>query len=247
MSTYVLNTIAFKKDLDNGVSQSRLVEKVKQLGFDAIEIRNEFLNGSKNERLAIAKEAQKLGLEVFYSVNDVLVTGDHLNNKALDYVTEMRELNSSHLKLNIGSLSDISKEELLKGLAAILDGQFEIAVENNQTLADSSLAITKKFFEIIQDAGIKDVHYCFDIANWIWLDTDVDQAADDLKQFTTYLHLKNAVRDQGELKTVPLEDGDLNWRALIKKFPFAHDFGLEYAGDAETIANELGLVKEATK
>ncbi|MCQ5068856.1 phosphosulfolactate synthase, partial [Faecalibacillus intestinalis] len=164
MSTYVLNTIAFKKDLDNGVSQSRLVEKVKQLGFDAIEIRNEFLNGSKNERLAIAKEAQKLGLEVFYSVNDVLVTGDHLNNKALDYVTEMKELNSSHLKLNIGSLSDISKEELLKGLAAILDGQFEIAVENNQTLADSSLAITKKFFEIIQDAGIKDIHYCFDIA-----------------------------------------------------------------------------------
>ncbi len=90
MSTYVLNTIAFKKDLDNGVSQSRLVEKVKQLGFDAIEIRNEFLNGSKNERLAIAKETQKLGLEVFYSVNDVLVTGDHLNNKALDYVTDMK-------------------------------------------------------------------------------------------------------------------------------------------------------------
>ena len=45
MSTYVLNTIAFKNDLDNGVSQSKLVEKVEQLGFDAIEIRNEFLSG----------------------------------------------------------------------------------------------------------------------------------------------------------------------------------------------------------
>lgn len=247
MSTYVLNTIAFKKDLDNGVSQSRLVEKVKQLGFDAIEIRNEFLNGSKNERLAIAKEAQKLGLEVFYSVNDVLVTGDHLNNKALDYVTEMKELNSSHLKLNIGSLSDISKNELIEGLKSVLDGQFEINVENNQTLADSSLAVTKKFFEIIQDTDIQDIHYCFDIANWIWMGIDVEQVAEELKQVTTYLHLKNAAKVQDELTTVPLEDGDLDWRSLVKEFTNAKVFGLEYAGEPQTIANELKLVKEITK
>lgn len=247
MSTYVLNTIAFKNNLDNGVSQSKLVEKVEQLGFDAIEIRNEFLSGSSSERLQIAKEAENCGLEVFYSVNDVLVTGDHLNDKLNDYVAEMKELNSSHLKLNIGSLSDISKDELVKGLKSVLDGQFEINVENNQTLADSSLAVTKKFFEIIQDTDIQDIHYCFDIANWIWMGINVDQAAEELKQVTTYLHLKNAAKVQDELTTVPLEDGDLDWRSLVKEFTNAQVFGLEYAGEPQIIANELKLVKEITK
>lgn len=247
MSTYVLNTIAFKNDLDNGVSQSKLVEKVEQLGFDAIEIRNEFLSGSSSERLQIAKEAENCGLEAFYSVNDVLVTGDHLNDKLNDYVAEMKELNSSHLKLNIGSLSDISKNELIEGLKSVLDGQFEINVENNQTLADSSLAVTKKFFEIIQDTDIQDIHYCFDIANWIWMGIDVEQAAEELKQVTTYLHLKNATKVQDELTTVPLEDGDLDWRSLVKEFTNAQVFGLEYAGEPQTIANELKLVKEITK
>ena len=159
----------------------------------------------------------------------------------------MKELNSSHLKLNIGSLSDISKNELIEGLKSVLDGQFEINVENNQTLADSSLAVTKKFFEIIQDTDIQDIHYCFDIANWIWMGIDVEQAAEELKQVTTYLHLKNAAKVQDELTTVPLEDGDLDWRSLVKEFTNAKVFGLEYAGEPQTIANELKLVKEITK
>lgn len=244
MPTYVLNTIAFKDQLEAGRSQAELVKQVKKLGFDAIEIRNEFLTGDEQELIAIAKQATDLNLETYYSVNDNLVEGTALNHFFEQYLHEMRLLNATHLKMNIGKIDNLNFSVFVKRLSMFLDGSFELDLENNQTLADSSLQSTKAFFNLISQSELKQIHYCFDIANWYWLDVSPEVAADALAPLTTYLHLKNAKDIDGGLTVVSLEEGKLDWRKLVAQFDEIDSFGLEYAGDTTTVATDLQRLKE---
>lgn len=241
---YILNTIGFKDQLDQGVSQKDFVSSVKEMGFDAIEVRNEFLSGDEAELVAIKEAADKNQLDVFYSVNDVLVTGNALNPKLDKYIEEMQVLGSDRLKMNIGSLSAIDDETLKDGLSKALDGSFELKVENNQTIEDSGLELTKSFLKKMRDFKFADVSYCFDIANWAWLDASSEEAADVLADDTTYLHMKNFKGYEGQLSVTSLEAGELDWRQLIQKFDRVSEVGLEYAGDDSTIEQDLELLKQ---
>lgn len=241
---YILNTIGFKDQLDQGVSQKDLVPSVKEMGFDVIEVRNEFLTGDESELVDICKAANESGLDVFYSVNDVLINDDGLNPLLDKYVNEMQILGSDHLKMNIGRLSQVDDQALNDRLFNLLDGSFQLKVENNQTIQDSGLELTKKFLDKMASFQLSDVSYCFDIANWAWLDASPADAADVLAPYTTYLHMKNYQNSQEQLSVTSLEEGELNWRQLIQKFDDISEVGLEYAGDVSTIKQDLKLLKQ---
>ncbi|MCP0887480.1 hypothetical protein LB941_09035 [Ligilactobacillus sp. WILCCON 0076] len=238
---FILNTIAFKDCLDSGTSQAELVESVASLGFDAIEIRNEFLSGDPSELSKIAFNAQKAHLNVYYSINDTLFSSGKLNQNLPRYIEELKLLGSKHLKINIGSLPSSSKFNLKNELAPYIN-DIEINVENNQSYADSNLNTTTTFLKLVENEKIQNVNYCFDIANWKWLDTSVYDAITSLKDVTNYLHLKNVTDD---LQVTSLEQGNLDWRKILTKFNTEKitKVALEYANDQEHLASDLQLLQ----
>lgn len=240
---YILNTIAFADQLLNGDSQLSIIPNVAKLGFDAVEIRNEFLGSDKSELSSIKKEADKYSLDVLYSVNDVLIKDGQLNEKFTSYVEEMSLLGSNQLKINIGSLEKVNFKELQESLKKVLDGTFELNLENNQTLSESSLEVTNSFFEFVDDSNLPGIGYCFDIANWAWLDATPEEAANSLAKRTNYLHLKNFIHDDGKLSVVSLDKGELDWKNLISKFSKVKEVGLEYSGLTDEINKDLISVR----
>lgn len=243
MTAFILNTIAFKDLLDTGINQAELVTRVKDMGFNAIEIRNEYLTGELDELHQIAENAMAANLDVYYSINDILVVGSEINPKIDRYYQEMKALNSRHLKMNIGDLSALKFDLFVKRLTDLMDGSFELTLENNQTLSDSSLDTTRAFFQIISNTSLKDIHYCFDIANWKWLDAEPVEAAKALAPVTTYLHLKNMKKIDGRLEVTSLEEGEIDWLELLGEFTGINSMGLEYFGDPATIKQDLQRLK----
>lgn len=240
---YILNTIAFKSQLDKHVPQYEFVKSVKDAGFDAIEIRNEFLSGKDSELREIASRAKQSGLDVYYSINDTLIDGDRVTANFEKYVHEMHLLGSSKFKMNIGDLTQMTSSRLEKGLENKIPEGASLRLENNQTVADSSLDTTRAFFQLVHATNLHGIEYCFDIANWDWLGEDANVAADSLMPETTYLHLKNVELVHGVRRVVPLEQGMIDWRPLLRRFINAHDFGFEYEGSMEVISSELKKLK----
>ena len=242
MTTYILNTIAFKPQLATK-GQKEMIDLAKMLGFDAVEIRNEFLQGETTELAQIADQAKNAKLALYYSVNDTLFVAGKLNPKFPRYLNEMRTLKAKHIKLNLGAFGNLTAVELAELLAPFLDGSFELRLENDQTKANSDLAKTTEFFALITKVQLAHISYCFDIANWSWLDVSVKKAISELNLVTQYLHLKNFKRTANGLVVTGLEAGELDWRALVAQFEAVSELGFEYESDLATLANELNLVK----
>lgn len=241
MAEYVLNTIAFKSFLEKGGTQAELINQTVDAGFNAIEIRDEYLKGNDSELEDIRLVAQQQNIDVFYSVNDVLMDGNYANeNKLQNYIKKCRLLGASHLKMNMGNY--LGKFLNLSAVIEILDGT-QLFVENNQTISESNLADTYSFMKTISKET-KQISYCFDVANWTWLHEDVNKAADVLGFSTNYLHLKNVTKANNEYKVTNLNDGLLNCKCLIKKFSDVAYVGFEYPASLEVLERELALVKK---
>jgi len=240
-NVFILNTIAFGHQLRSGTAQAELLADVHQLGFQAVEIRNEFLSGNDSELVQIRDEAKHQQLEVYYSVNAPLFVQREINPRFGQYIAEMHQLGASHLKLNFG---EYPKDEMLilSDLGKYLDGSFEFNVENNQTPSESKLKDIVNFFTAIDHSNV-DVGFCFDTANWYWTGNTPEEAAKLLSKSTRYLHLKNKMGEAGSLQVTPLVQGDIDWEKLIGFFSNIHEFALEYDGTKAEIQQGLHALK----
>lgn len=239
MANFIINTAGFKKPDDSTLDQKAVISKACELGFSAIEIRNELLNGTEKELINIASEAKRIGIQVYYSVGAVLFRDNALNSDLKRYLTQMRMLGSNHLKMNLGQFKK-NQNHLIDELNSYLDGTFELSIENNQTSIESNLSETIDFFKQIKNSN---VYYCFDLANWEWLDSSVDEATKALESMTKYLHLKNVTEVNGKKVVTTLEKGNLDWQKLVKTFKQVDQYGFEYYADENTLKSELELLK----
>ena len=238
---FIVNTAAFKKESSSKLDQAAQIHQAKELGFAAIEIRNELLDGSLEELERISQQAQAEQLEVYFSVGDVLFKDQHLNPAFEQYLEQMRNLGAQYLKMNLGNFSH-SNASAGAQLNDYLDGSFHLYLENNQTPNESDLQKTIAFF---QQNTCSDISYCFDIANWEWLQADVYEAAKQLAPVTDYLHLKNFVYDNSKKKVTSLEKGILDWRRIIKIFTQVNQFGFEYYAEPTILQSDLELVQQS--
>lgn len=158
---FIVNTAAFQNK-KTAVEQVKYVKVAQNLGFEAIEIRSELLNGSKQELQDIAQIAKTNKYKVYYSVGDILFNKQQLNSKLSVYLEQMHELGATHLKMNLGEFNP-TNDGWYQELKGILDGSFKLYIEDNQTPIESDLYQTKAFLEQGSSLGIR---YCFDIANW---------------------------------------------------------------------------------
>lgn len=239
----VLNTIAFKDEMNTGVTQDKFVDQVAKMGFDGIEIRNEYLSDKKLELIEIKEKSQQKDLDTFYSVNDCLIVSGHINPEFDQYIGEMKKLSSKRVKMNIGDVTNYSIELFKDEILPKLDSSYNLSLENNQNFRDSNFENTKLFFQMVKAVGCQNIDYCFDIANWSWLDVTANVAAKTLSQFTKYVHLKNVTTVNGHKVITSLENGELDWHNILKQFTNTAIFAFEYLGTEVEFQTDLESLK----
>ncbi|AXX65510.1 sugar phosphate isomerase/epimerase [Bombilactobacillus bombi] len=241
--TFIINTAAFKTPDCQSLNQLSKISEAKQLGYSAIEIRNELLTGDNQELIAIATKAKELNIEVYFSVGDVLFSNNELNPKLSRYIEQMHLLDSRNLKINLGIFDSTNQNNLVEQLSQIIDNSYSIYIENNQTPIESDLQQTIEFFRIIPKTF--NISYCFDIANWEWLNTNVYNAAKELAPVTRYVHLKNISDKNGKKEVTSLSQGILDWQRLIQILNMTDKFGFEYYAEPDILKSDLALVKHS--
>lgn len=243
--TVILNTWIFEKDVKQGVSQTQLVERVKALGADGIEVRREYFKDLDKELAQVGQSAKKAGLIVNYSVPDVVFSEDgSVNSKLMDYFKEGEILGISKIKFNTGHF-DKFDGDLQEAFSEFPLDQIEMNVENDQTILSGKVAPIKTFLEAAHQAGYSGIGYVYDLGNWAFTHGDAIASADALRESTNYIHLKNTINVDGELSTSDdLDEGVYDWREILTHLPHDVSFALEYPMDTdEQIKQQISLLK----
>lgn len=227
--TLILNTWIFEADVQKGVTQAELVDRVAALGADGIEVRREYFKDLDTELPEVAKKAREHNLIVNYSVPDVVFEDDgSVNPKLGQYFKEGQTLGLKKIKFNTGHFDKFTgdlKEEFSK---FPLD-EIEMNVENDQTPVSGTVSAIKTFLDAAHKAGLNSLGYVYDLGNWAFTHGDADKAAKELAPYTHYIHLKNTIDNDGELSTSDdLDEGMFDWRSLIKELPSDQYYALEY-------------------
>lgn len=243
--TVILNTWIFEKDVKHGTTQLELVDRVKKLGADGIEVRREYFKDLELELAQVGERAKELDLIVNYSVPDVLFTEDgKINEKLKGYFEEGKILGISKIKFNTGSFNKFTgvlEDELSK----LPLNEIEMNVENDQTILSGTVKPIKDFLNKTYEVGYTNIGYVYDLGNWAFTRGNAIASADALHDATNYIHLKNTINDSGELSTSDdLDKGIYDWRDILKHLPHKVSFALEYPMDTEEqIEQQIQLLK----
>lgn len=231
----ILNSIVFKEQLDQGISQSQLIAKVAQLGVHNFEIRREFLTKINEELQLIKAQADKHHIALFYSINEDLIVNHQINPLLDTFIEEAQLLQAPFIKLNIGDASQISIEQL----SQLSDITVPIRVENNQTLGHANIDNCAHMMTLCQQANLP-ISFVFDTANWVFVGDDVEHAIATMAASTHYLHCKNyqMIADQPQV-TQSLFTGEIDIPQLFKRFKSVDYYALEYGSQLDILAEDI--------
>ncbi|MDR0267920.1 TIM barrel protein [Paenibacillus sp.] len=218
----VLNSLVFANEVENGVLQEDLLWQSADLGFTNVEIRREYFKDLTKEIPVIQKVAKRLNLGLFYSVPDEVYMDGTLNPKLNQYLDEAKKMGVKHIKWNIGNFTG---ELYAAQLRKLLEQGVAISIENDQTQTSGTISAIKTFMEAVKKEGI-DIGYVYDLGNWRFVGEDEQQAAEILKEYVRYIHVKD-VLEKPVLLAVGLDRGVIDWRkalAVLPKSPIAIEY-----------------------
>lgn len=243
-----INTMVYRDALDASLTvQADLVAEVAALGASGIEIRREYLSpepAARHEELVtIAARAATAGLEVFYSVPESLFVDGEASPLLSGYLAEAATLGALSVKLNIGEPGDgpTNTGSLIQTLQA---ASARVTIENDQTERNGRLDVVSALLLDLQTRNVP-IGYTFDAGNWLWAGIDPVAAARELGHHATVFHLKDIDR-RGGLHSVLLDEGEVDWRAVLGEVGADVPVVLEYPiPDRATAASELTKVRRA--
>ncbi|GEN48708.1 sugar phosphate isomerase/epimerase family protein [Ligilactobacillus pobuzihii] len=244
--TVILNTWIFEDDVKKGTSQVELVNRVKKLGADGIEVRREYFTDLEQELAGVGAKAKDAGLIVNYSVPDVVFEENgELNPKLNQYFTEGKKMGISKIKFNTGYFKNFTGDLKAEFDKLPLD-EIEMNVENDQTPVSGTVKAIDTFLSSIHLAGFTSIGYVYDLGNWAFTHGDAIASADALSKFTNYIHLKNTIDNNGDLSTSEdLDIGVFDWRDILTHLPKNVQFALEYPMSSdELVKQQIQLLKK---
>lgn len=239
----VLNTIVFKEKLDRGILQEELLQDVKDLGINYMEVRREFVKDSLQELSAIAAKAKTLGISLLYSINEDFVVNGKPNEHLATYIAEAQCLDACVLKMNTGDATGLAVDDL-KALTPLFETSLQISVENNQTPHHATIANIKTFLALTDQAGLP-IRFVFDTGNWHWVGETTQEALTVFKTATHYLHMKNFQTTEAGLSTTGLFEGELDIVSVAKSFDHLDYYAFEYPCSEETLKQDIETFKNS--
>ena len=243
----VINTIVFLHELAEGKPQIELLEEIQKLGLTKVEIRREYLKAFPDDLLQIKRAAQACQLEVFYSVPEWLFKKGELQGRELEqYLSEADMLGAKLVKFSVGEFNGFSVESLTKLKQILAEFAGIVTVENDQTKQSGTMKTNRKFLRVCQENDLR-IYGTFDVGNWYWVGEDPLTNALELKSFTRYIHLKDAVCENSGVRAASLDQGSIAWRQVLQSLPSGLPIALEYpCGDRplEAFREELSKLLE---
>lgn len=221
----VVNTLVFDDLINKGIYQIDLLDKIHGLGISKVEIRREYLRDT-NELSELKKKAERLGIQLYYSVPDILFEGELLEKDTLlKYFNEYTALGAKQLKIVAGYLDELTKKDG-ETLKSLLDeyGIHHLTLENDQSSYSSpeklKLLITK-----LEDKGIQ-AGITFDTGNFLITGQNPVKSAKALKDVVTFIHMKNIDASTHEMTL--LEEGAVPMFEVLDVFSDDVDRAIEY-------------------
>ncbi|TYC49082.1 sugar phosphate isomerase [Weissella muntiaci] len=244
----IINTLVFENDVVAGAKQQDLLAKISKLGIKAVEARREFFKDFSVELENLAEAARELEMQVYLSIPDVLFDENGaLNPKFNQYVAEAERIDAVAMKMNIGSFEKATDAEFA-ALKLAMSKRVQLNVENDQSKLNGTMAPIKKFLSLTKTKGLA-INFVFDVANWRFVDEDELAAAKLLSEATTVIHLKNAVLTESGHMVVPFDQGNIDWKTVLRSFSNELPVALEYPVESDqallkdvvNLKAELGL------
>lgn len=237
----VINTIAFKEMIDAGVQQWEIFPLVKLLGLSKIEIRREWIGDFKTEIDKMALESEKQSIELFYSVPVPLFSEKGLDKiEVLQCFAEAKRMQVKMIKFTVGNFCGISLAEVAELKSILQNSNMVVTVENDQTLQSGKLKVLKDFMSYCKKYDVP-IYCTYDIGNWHWVDEEPVDNADQLAEYVKYIHLKDVAYKNNQPVARPLDEGQLDWRTILKLLPQRLPLGIEYPCGSKP----LEVLKEA--
>lgn len=220
----VLNFLVFAEKVENGALQSELLPEIAELGFQSVEIRREYFKDLEKEMPVIKAEAERLKLELFYSVPDEVYVDGKINPKLKNYLAEAEQMGVKHIKWNIGAFEGDLHEDELKTL---IESGVAITIENDQTQTSGTIAAIQTYMKAIKAADLA-IGYVYDLGNWRFVGEDEMKAAEALTDYVQYIHMKDVGYENDQPKAAGLDHGEIDWRKVLTIFPKNRPIAIEY-------------------
>lgn len=220
----VLNLLVFASKVEKGALQSDLLIKAKELGFDKVEIRREYFKDLTKEMPVIKQTAEEQGIELFYSVPEEVFVAGKVNPQLSEFVNEAQQMGVKHIKWNIG---DFQADSSLNELQELTKQGIEVNIENDQTQTSGTIQAITTFMEAVKKETL-DIGYVYDLGNWRFVSESEEKAAEALKEYVRYIHVKNVAYENDQPQAAALDEGVIQWREILAILPKDVPVAIEY-------------------
>lgn len=250
-TTSSLGTLAVRR------GQEACVPAVKAAGCDGIEIRRELFKEHPPDLSALKRRIQDERLVSAYSAPvELWNPNGSLNAEMLDIIVpEALALEAAWLKVSLGHYrpgqSDLTELERYWSRHVPKESALKLTVENDQTPHGGDVRKLQRFFEDCREAGLP-VGMTFDAGNWHWTGWDGVEAAEALRPYVVYVHLKHVETVNGDTVTVPLpEEAGSGWRRIVallpRDVPRAIEFPVDGGGEdtVEALRRYAAMIAQA--
>ncbi|WHY88548.1 sugar phosphate isomerase/epimerase [Neobacillus novalis] len=237
----VINTLVYLEDLQAGVPQSEMVDWVHELGVKNIEVRREFIK-DRQELQDIKNKSEQYGMNIFFSVPDVLYENHQLKYESLEmYCKEAFDMNGRCIKLNIGEYKQFGDGDLQTITRLTEQYKVKITVENDQTESNGRSQKIFDFLTEVKQLG-GSITFTIDIGNWLFQGEDPVENAKLLQSFVTYIHIKDIDKEKN---TRLLNEGLVDWKKIIEILPKDLPAAIEYPiSTKEVLVSEIQKLLE---
>lgn len=212
-----VNTLVFYDELNTSTKQQReYFSLLANMGVPFVEVRREFIRDFDKELELTNKEASKLGLALLYSVPSSLFINEAVNPELAIYFKEAKKLGAIQIKLTIGKTNGFTPEAVSE-LKAIMQNypDIRISIENDQSIEKGSIAALENFMEDALHNNLK-LGLTFDTGNFVYIDEDPLAAANALRKYVNYVHIKNVKRAaDNSVEMTLFQNGDLSIKEIL--------------------------------
>lgn len=238
---WVLNTIASGELMaQESFGQLDIIGSVKGLGFDNIELRSDYFDGSDQELVDLKAANKEAGLTVFLSVPAPLFEEGLVNPELENFFELAQAVGAVQLKVNLGAYSPETVAQDMILVYNLIDRfGISLALENDNTQATGA---SNHFKAFLQDNGNDKVGMCFDVGNFLYFDEDPVAAVKNVLPLVHYVHLKQ-VEQATNTSLAGLSVGDVDIVAILKEVAPAIPVAIECQYKASDVAEVEGQIK----
>lgn len=222
----LLSAVLWEKQCKEGLSQTELIAWAQQLQLSGVEFRPFWQDPDQEVSKAAAILAGS-GMSAVYAANDgLLAIDDTQTARALADVRHSlgiaKRLGASVLRMNVAvgdfDAAIIKKDWWLGALDELLADASShgiiLAVENGPSKDKGDPGL---LFELLTSVHSPFFKLTFDTANWLYAGAQPEKALEQFMPYIGYVHLKDAVSDNGVLKHSHPSTGLVDVRSMYRQ------------------------------